>query len=100
VTRSISLRWIAAFLATAAIVVVAAAYLASGDPDGLERVAEDRGFSGAAQDSPFTLIADYAVPGLQGPAATIAAGLIGVAILFALMWLAGKALARRGHGSG
>lgn len=82
-------------LVIAAIVVVAASFLASGDPDGLERVAGEQGFEGAGQDAPFELIADYVFPGLDGPAATIAAGLVGVAVVFALTWLVGRLLARR-----
>lgn len=87
--------WVAGGLAIAAIVVVVAAFLASGDPDGLERVAEDFGFIGAGEDSPFTVIADYVFPGVDGPMATILAGLLGIAVVFGLAWLAGKALARR-----
>lgn len=87
--------WIVAGLAIAAIVVVAAAFAASGDPDGLERVAEDTGFLGAGQDSPFTIIADYVFPGMDGPMATILAGLIGVVVVFGVVWLLGRVLARR-----
>lgn len=87
--------WVAGGLAIAAIVVVVAAFLASGSPDGLERVAEDIGFIGAGEDSPFTIIADYVFPGVDGPMATILAGLLGIAVVFGLAWLAGKALARR-----
>jgi len=87
--------WVVGALAIAALVVVLAAYLASGDPDGLERVAEDVGFIGAGQDSPFAIIADYVFPGMDGPMATILAGLLGVAAVFAVVWLAGKALSRR-----
>lgn len=87
--------WVAGGLAIAAGVVVVAAFLASGDPDGLERVAEDIGFIGAGEDSPFGIIADYVVPGVDGPMATILAGLLGIVVVFALVWLAGKALARR-----
>ena len=87
--------WVAGGMAIAAIVVVVAAFLASGDPDGLERVAEDTGFIGAGKDSPFTVIADYVFPGVDGPMATILAGLLGIAVVFALAWLAGRALARR-----
>jgi hypothetical protein len=82
-----------------AAVVVAAALFASGDPDGLERVAEDTGFIGAGEDSPFSLIADYVFPGLDGPAATIVAGLIGVAVVFGVVWFIGRVLARRRSGS-
>lgn len=87
--------WVTGGLAIAAIVVVVAAFLASRDPDGLERVAEDIGFIGAGQDSPFTVIADYVFPGVDGPMATILAGLLGIAVVFALAWLTGRTLARR-----
>lgn len=87
--------WVVGALAVAALIVVAAAFFASGAPDGLERVAEDHGFLGAGEGSPFSLIADYVFPGLDGPMATIVAGLIGVAVIFGLVWLIGKALARR-----
>lgn len=87
--------WLLVALGIIVLVVVAAALWASGDPDGLERVAEDTGFLDAAQDSPFALIADYVFPGLDGPAATIVAGVIGVAIVFGVVWLVGRLLARR-----
>jgi len=91
--------WVLAALLIAVIVVVAASLFASGDPDGLERVAEDTGFLDAAEGSPFSIIADYVFPGMDGPMATIVAGVIGVAVLFALLWLVGRLLARR-RGSG
>jgi hypothetical protein len=87
--------WVIAGIAVAVAVVVAAAFLASGDPDGLERVAEDEGFLAAGEGSPFRIIADYVFPGLDGPVATIVAGVIGVGILFALLWVVGRVLARR-----
>jgi PDGLE domain len=87
--------WVVIALLLVIGVVVAAAFLASGDPDGLERVAEDTGFIDAGRDGPLSIIADYVFPGMDGPAATILAGVIGVAIIFALVWLVGKALARR-----
>ncbi len=66
--------------------------LASSSPDGLERVAEDKGFIGLAGESPFQIIADYVFPGIGNEAlATILAGIIGTLILFgvvyALAWL-------------
>ena len=88
-------QWLLVGLVITVLVVVAASLFASGDPDGLERVAEDAGFLGAAQDSPFAVIADYAFPGVDGPLATILAGLVGVAVLFGVVWLVGRALARR-----
>lgn len=72
--------------------------LASGDPDGLERVAENQGFLERAMDAPYTIIPDYTVPFLgETPLSTIAAGMIGLLILFALMY--GLALVLRGRSS-
>jgi hypothetical protein len=90
--------WVLIALALVVVVVVAAALFASGDPDGLERVAEDTGFLGAGEGSPFSVIADYVFPGLDGPAATIVAGLVGVAVVFGAVWLIGRLLARRRSG--
>jgi len=66
--------WVGGLLVVAAIVVVLAP-LASPDPDGLERVAEDHGFLGAARDALYSIIPDYVFPGLTGNAGTILAGL-------------------------
>jgi hypothetical protein len=87
--------WWVAGLAIAALVVVVLAPLASSDPDGLERIAEDHGFLQAARDALFSLIPDYSVPGVDGSASTMLAGLIGVVVVFALMVGLGRLLARR-----
>ena len=82
--------WLIAFLVC--LVVACFSPLASSSPDGLERVAEDKGFLGLGQDMPFQIIADYVFPGVENEAlATILAGLIGTTILFGfaygLAWL-------------
>ncbi len=87
--------WLVPALAIAIVVVIAAALLASGDPDGLERVATDQQFLGAGEDAPYSVIPDYTIPGLEGPLSTILAGVVGVAVMFGLLWLVGRALARR-----
>ncbi len=66
--------------------------LASPAPDGLEKVAEDKGFIGRAREAVFELIPDYMFPGIGNEAvATIIAGVVGTIILFAigygLAWL-------------
>jgi hypothetical protein len=94
-SRTSRLAWVIGGLVIAVVVVVGAAFFASGDPDGLERVAEDQGFEGAGQDTPFELIADYVFPGLDEPMATIVAGIIGVVVVFGLVWLIGILIARR-----
>jgi cobalt/nickel transport system permease protein len=60
--------------------------LASGDPDGLERVAEDQGFIDRAQEAPFNLLPDYTIPGLEGGFSTILAGVVGLLIVFTLVY--------------
>jgi len=81
------------------LLVAAFSPLASSSPDGLERVAEDKGFIGFAQDAPIRLIADYVFPGIKNEAvATILAGLTGTLILFGLVYgIAWLVKSRRGE---
>ncbi len=59
--------------------------MASSHPDGLEWVAEQNGFLSAAKDSLYQIIPDYVLPGLADERlATIAAGIIGAALVFAI----------------
>ncbi|MBM4463338.1 MAG: hypothetical protein FJ012_08390 [Chloroflexi bacterium] len=61
--------------------------LASGSPDGLEKVAEDKGFIKQAKNPPFELIADYVFPGVENEAAaTILAGIVGTLLIFGLTY--------------
>jgi hypothetical protein len=76
----------------AALLLATLSPLASGSPDGLERVAEDHGFIDTAQSSPFQIVADYVFPGVHNEAlATILAGWVGVLVMFgtvyAISWL-------------
>ena len=75
--------------------MIVLAPLASSDPDGLERVAEDLGFLGMARDAVYSIIPDYTVPGVDGNLSTILAGLIGVVLVFLVMVVLGRLLARR-----
>lgn len=88
--------WWVAGLAVAAIVVVVLSPLASSDPDGLERVAIDAGFAEQGTDAAFEVLPGYSVPILgDSPLSLIVAGLLGIALIFGLVWLLGRALARR-----
>ena len=88
--------WWAVGLAIAALVVVILAPLASADPDGLERVAEDQGFIEKAENFVSGLLGDYAIPGVDNEwLSTVLAGLIGIAIVVVLMLLIGRVVARR-----
>ena len=77
--------WLIALLSCLAVASLSP--LASSSPDGLERVAEDKGFIGLVQEAPFQVIADYIFPGMGNEAAaTILAGIIGTVILFGVVY--------------
>lgn len=70
--------------------------LASAFPDGLEKVAEEQGFSSSAKTAPFRIVADYLFPGIENEAlATIVAGWIGVLVMFVAVYGIGWFIARR-----
>ena len=78
--------WVLAGMAVA-LAVVLLAPLASANPDGLERVAEDLGFLGQGQAAPYEVIPDYIVPFLgETPLSTIIAGLAGALLVAGLAW--------------
>ncbi len=87
--------WIVGFLIALALTLLSP--LASSSPDGLERVAEDKGYLSKAKDAPYHLIADYVFPWVPNEAAaTILAGIVGTVIVFAVVmgmgyWLQGAA---------
>ncbi len=94
--RRLGRWWWVAGIAIAAVIVIVLAPLASPDPDGLERVATDQGFLAQAQNVIAGLFSGYAIPGIDDPRlSTILSGLLGVAIVVALMFLLGRVLARR-----
>jgi hypothetical protein len=87
--------WWVVGLAIAGVIAILAATFASGDPDGLDSVAIDQGFKGAGTDPGFQILPGYTIPGLDGTASTIVAGIVGVTIVFLLVFLLGRLLARR-----
>ena len=73
--------WVVGGLAVA-LAVVLLAPLASADPDGLERVAEDIGFLDQAAEAPYQVLPDYTIPFLgESGASTIVAGIVGVLVV-------------------
>jgi uncharacterized integral membrane protein len=76
--------WIGGLLIAVALAVLAP--LASANPDGLEWVAEQKGFLGQAQASTFNLMPDYVLPGISNAAlATILAGVLGLLLVLAVV---------------
>ena len=86
--------WIIGLLIALAVTLISP--LASAWPDGLERVAEDKGFIEDAQDAPYEVIPDYVFPGVGNEAvATILAGIVGTLVVFGLAYSLGVLLRRR-----
>jgi cobalt/nickel transport protein len=77
---------------------------ASSAPDGLERVAADKGFLHRAEGTPAwrsSPLPGYEVPGLRGSrAATALAGLAGTLVVFGLSLGIGRLLAARRRAEG
>jgi len=82
-----------------ALLVTLFSPLASSEPDGLERVAEDEAFIDKGKDAPYEVIADYAFPWVENEdAATVLAGVVGVLVVAGFVLALGlgfKALSRR-----
>ena len=86
--------WIIGLLIALAVTLISP--LASAWPDGLERVAEDKGFIEDAQDAPYQVIPDYVFPSVGNEAvATILAGIVGTLVVFGLAYGLGALLKRR-----
>ena len=64
------------------LLVVFVSPFASGFPDGLEWVAEEKGFLDTAVNAPFQILPDYTIPTLgETGLSTILAGLIGALLV-------------------
>jgi len=75
------------------LIVVLLSPLASSNPDGLERVATDMGFIHSGQSSAYQIISGYTLPFLgKTSLSTIFAGLIGVVVVGAIIFLLGQGM--------
>lgn len=83
-------RWAIVGLVIAAAMVVILAPAASEDPDGLDRVSQDKEFDHKAEDPAYEILPDYSIPGVDNEWVTVVlSGLIGVAICFAIILVLG-----------
>ncbi len=81
-----------------ALILAVLSPLASSWPDGLERVAKDKGFIGTALGPLFKVMPDYVIPGVTNETvAKILAGLVGVLILFGVGYGLAKLLRTKGE---
>lgn len=74
-------------------------YYASSHPDGLEKVAEDKGFLDTAKDSvnAGTPLADYGITGLENERLSVGlSGIIGVIVTLIVAFAIFKTLAKKG----
>ncbi len=74
-------------------------YYASSQPDGLEKVAEDKGFLDTAKDSvnAGTPLADYGITGLENERLSVGlSGIIGVIVTLLVAFAIFKTLAKKG----
>jgi cobalt/nickel transport system permease protein len=75
--------WVVGLLIAVALAI--ASPLASSHPDGLEWVAQQKGFLDTARGPLFQIIPDYVLPGVSNEAlATILAGILGTLIVFGM----------------
>lgn len=97
--RSRNQAFFAIGLGAALLIGIFLSPFASGNPDGLNRVAADHGFEDkAATDVPahrlpfYSIFDGYALRGVPEAIATPLAGLVGTLATFAIAWGAGKLL--------
>jgi len=91
-------RWILIILGVAILAAIFLSPFVSTKPDGLERVAEDKGFleKGEGPQVVNSPIPDYLMPGIKNEKlATSVAGLIGVIIVGVLGFAVGAFLKKR-----
>jgi cobalt/nickel transport protein len=70
-------------------------WFASPAPDGLEKVASDKGFIEKVVEPAYKIFPDYTIPGLNKFLSNCVAGIMGTIVTFLLVILIGKAVSRR-----
>ncbi len=83
-----------------ALLLATVSPLASSAPDGLETIAEQQGFATNDTASPFQVAAGYLFPGIQNETlATMAAGWLGVLVMFGAAYGISWLITRKRHTS-
>ena len=88
-------RFIIIILAVSIIIAGFVSWFSSTHPDGLERVAEDKGFIEKAEESSYKIFPDYSIPGINPFWSNGIAGIIGTLAVFGLVMLLGKFITRK-----
>ena len=83
-----------------ALLLATVSPLASKSLDGLQKVAEQRGFSNTVTHSPFQVIAGYIFPGIHNETLSkMVAGWLGVLVMFCVVYGIGWIIARKKRSS-
>ena len=90
-------RNIIILLAVSLAIAGVISWFASSHPDGLERIAIDRGFEHAAESPQFQVLPGYTVPGMNPYLSTAIAGILGTLVTFGVVILIGRLLTGRHH---
>ena len=88
-------RFIIVILAVSILVAGFVSWFASTHLDGLERVAENKGFIEKAKEPSHKLFPDYTIPGINTFWSNVLAGIIGTLASFCLVMLLGKFINRK-----
>lgn len=99
-------KYIFFLLCAAFVLAVVVSPWASSWPDGLERVAEDRGFIHKAEGQPVVSspLPDYLIPGIKNEkVSTAVAGAVGTLLVFGVAYglaalIGAKTAGKKGHG--
>lgn len=90
------MKWWHSMLVICLIIGGVISLFASKSPDGLERVAEDKGFVEEAEENKFEILPDYTVPKIESDIlSAFFAGIIGVLVLFFAVYTLGRVLRRK-----
>ena len=92
-------RFIIIILAVSIIIAGFVSWFASTHPDGLERIAEDKGFIEKEEESSYKIFPDYSIPGINPLWSNGIAGIIGTLAVFGLVMLLGKFITRKNKSS-
>lgn len=92
-------RFLLAGIFVSLLIAGVLSYYASSSPDGLEKVAEDKGFIDSAKESANagTPLADYGVSGVDNERLSVGlSGIVGVVVTLIVAAFIFKALAKKG----
>jgi len=88
-------RFVIILLAVSLVIAGLVSWFTSPHPDGLDRVAEDHGFSEKAKNPSFELFPDYTISGLSAFWSNGIAGILGTIVVLVTVTILGKLISRK-----